>query len=303
MLKNLNLSNKFNLLLILVVISGIVLSGVAFSSVLNQNAKNEVTTKAVLLMETISSVRNYTNEQVNPLLEPRLDKESKFLPQLIPSYAAKEVFKNFVKNPGYKDYSYKDATLNPSNPQDKADRFETQIVEKFRKNSNLKEDSGYYSLPDEQLFYIARPIVVSEASCLRCHSTPQAAPKTQLATYGSKYGFGWKLNEIVGAQVIYVPASAIINRAHQNFMLFMGIVTVAFLVAIAITNILLRMTVINPVKRIVKVANEVSTGNMNVEFEQNSKDEIGMLSTAFNRMKISIAMAMDMLNQRRGGAG
>jgi len=299
MLNNLNLSKKFNLLLILVVLGGIILSGVAFSSVLNQNAQNEVTSKAVMLMQTMSSIRQYTNDQITPLVEPLLDKQAKFLPQSIPAYSAREVFDNFRQNAEYKDFLYKEATLNPTNSRDKADRFESQLVDDFRKNPNLTELTGDYSLPHEELFYIARPNVVSEASCLRCHSTPEVAPKSQIATYGSNSGFGWKLNEIIGVQIIYVPASAIMDSAHRAFLIFMGIVVVAFVLAVLITNILLRLAVIKPIKRIVHVANEVSTGNMEAEFEQNSQDEIGMLATAFNRMKTSIAIAMDMLQNRR----
>lgn len=299
MLNHLNLAKKFNLLLILVVMGGIGLSGVAFSSVLNQNAQNEVTSKALLLMETISSVRHYTNNQINPLLEPRLETEQKFLPQMVPAYSAQEVFEYLRKNPLYKDYRYKEATLNPTNLRDLADRFETELVESLRKNEKLTQLTGDYLLPNERLFYVARPIKVTEASCLRCHSTPEAAPKSQIATYGSKNGFGWKLNEIIGAQVIYVPASNIINQAHRSFWLFMGIVTTAFVLAILITNLALRIAVIKPIKRIVTVANEVSTGNLNAEFEQSTNDEIGMLSAAFNRMKISVALALDLLNQKK----
>ncbi|WP_338022370.1 c-type heme family protein [Argonema antarcticum] len=142
--------------------------------------------------------------------------------------------------------------------------------------------------------------ISSEQSCLRCHSTPAAAPKSQIATYGSENGFGWKLNEIIGAQVIYVPATEVINSAHRSFLLFMAIVAAAFALAILITNILLRVAVLRPINRMVKVANEVSTGNMDAEFEQNSNDEIGTLAAAFKRMKISLSVAMNMLNQRRG---
>nr|WP_275974302.1 DUF3365 domain-containing protein [Argonema galeatum] len=288
------------MILILVVLGGITMSGLAFSAVLNEKAENEVTSKAVLLMETMSSVRNYTNNQINPLLEPRLETEAQFLPETVPAYSAREVFENFRTNSKYKDFFYKEATLNPSNLRDKADNFETQLVENLRKNTSLKELSDYREYPSGKLFYIARPIVISEQSCLRCHSTPAAAPKSQIATYGSENGFGWKLNEIIGAQVIYVPATEVINSAHRSFLLFMAIVGAAFGMAILITNILLRVAVLRPINRMVKVANEVSTGNMDAEFEQNSNDEIGTLAAAFKRMKISLSMAMNMLNQRRG---
>jgi HAMP domain-containing protein len=295
MLKNLKLSRKFNILLLSVFLGAVVLSGVAFSTILNRDAEREVTSKASMLLQTMLSVRQYTQTQVNPQLAPRLETEKEFLPQTVPGYSAREVMEDLRKNPEYSDFFYKEATLNPTNLRDKADPFESDLVKRFRDNADLKEWTGYRPSPAGDLFYIARPIAIKKEACLRCHSTPDAAPKSQISTYGKDNGFGWKLNEIVGAQVISVPASGIINSARQAFLLFMGVVTIAFALVIVVINWLLRQTVIQPLNQISKVANEVSMGNMEAEFEQKTGDEIGKLSEAFNRMKTSLIMAMNML--------
>jgi hypothetical protein len=91
--------------------------------------------------------------------------------------------------------------------RDKADNFETQIINAFRKNYKLKEMSGYHTTSSEENFYVARPLAVTNQSCLRCHSTPAAAPKSLIDNYGKNNGFGWKLNEVVGIQIISVPVS------------------------------------------------------------------------------------------------
>jgi HAMP domain-containing protein len=241
------------------------------------------------------SVRQYTLTQVGPELNPRLETESQFLPQTVPGYSAREVVEGLRKDPEYTDFFYKEATLNPTNLRDKADGFETELVEQFRQNSNLKELTGYRPSPVGDLFYIARPIQITEESCLRCHSTPQAAPKSQLTTYGSTNGYGWKLNEIIGAQVISVPASGVMDSARKAFLLLMGIVTAAFALMLLLMNVLLKRSIIQPLDRMAKVANEVSMGNMEAEFEQESGDEIGKLAAAFNRMKTSLVVAMNML--------
>jgi HAMP domain-containing protein len=292
---NASLRKKFNLLLIAVFLGAVLLSGLAFSAILNHNAEREVTVKATSLLKTMLAVRDYTSTQVNPQLAARLETEAEFLPQTVPGYSAREVFENLRKNPDYGDYFYKEATLNPTNLRDKADRFESELVERFRNNASLKEVSGYRSSPAGNLFYIARPIVIAKESCLRCHSTPEAAPKSQLATYGSANGFGWKLNEIVGAQVLSVPASGVIGSAHRSFLVLMSIVVITFILMLLVLNLLLKRAVILPLNQIATVANEVSMGNLEAEFDQPSKDEIGKLSTAFNRMKTSLVMAMNML--------
>jgi HAMP domain-containing protein len=243
------------------------------------------------------SVRQYTQTEVNPQLAPRLETEKEFLPQTVPGYSARQVMEDIRKNPQYSDFFYKEATLDPTNLRDKTDPFEEGLVNQFRGSSELKELTGYRSSPAGDLFYIARPITIKKESCLRCHSTPEAAPKSQIATYGSNNGFGWKLNDIVGAQIISVPASGIINNARKATLLFMAIVIAAFALAMLVINWLLKQTVVRPLNRIAKVANEVSMGDMDANFEQTSKDEIGNLAEAFNRMKTSLVMAMNMLGR------
>ncbi|KGF72432.1 histidine kinase [Neosynechococcus sphagnicola sy1] len=299
MIKHWSLSNKFSLLLLLIFIGAVLISGVALSRTLNQVAESVVQAKANLLLQTMLSVRTYTSTQVNPELAPRLETESAFLPQTVPGYAARETFEDFRKNPEYNDFFYKEATLNPTNLRDKADGFESEIVESFRNNSSLKELSGYRSTPGGELYYIARPMIIKKESCLRCHSTAEAAPKSLIATYGSENGFGWKLNDIVGAQIISVPAREIITSAQRSFVTIMGIVIAAFAIALLVMNLFLRRAVIRPLNRIAKAANEVSTGNMAAEFDVQSRDEMGTLATAFTRMKTSLVMAMEMLSQRR----
>ena len=49
-----------------------------------------------------------------------------------------------------------------------------------------------------------------------CHSTVAAAPKTMVELYGQANGFGWKLNEIVGAQIASVPSALPVQRANRT---------------------------------------------------------------------------------------
>lgn len=297
MLKNLKLSQKFNLLLLSVFLGAVILSGVAFSTILAQNVERQVVNQAQLLLQTMLAVREYTLTQINPELAPRLETDSVFLPQTVPGYSAREVAENLRTHPEYSDFFYKEATLNPTNLRDKADRFEATLVEQFRSHTNLKELTGYRSSPAGDLFYIARPISIDKESCLQCHSTPEAAPKSQLISYGRDNGFNWQLNEIVGAQVISVPAKGIVSTAQRAFLLFMGIVTTAFALVMLTINFLLKRAVIRPITHIARVANEVSMGNMKADFEQTSNDEIGKLAAAFNRMKTSLLMAIEMLGK------
>ncbi|MBD0302069.1 MAG: DUF3365 domain-containing protein, partial [Tolypothrix sp. T3-bin4] len=175
MLKNLNLKQQFTVLLVVILALGLSLSGFALSSVLKQNAIHDINSTALILMETMTSVRDYTNTQVQPLLENQLEDE--FLPQSVPAYSAREIFENLRQNPKYRDFFYKEATLNPTNLRDKADNFETTTINTFKNKRDLKELSGFRSMPGGDIFYIARPLTITQESCLKCHTSADIAPK------------------------------------------------------------------------------------------------------------------------------
>ena len=295
--KNTKISTKFNLFVILIFIIGILLSGSTFWIALEQRAEAEVSSKALVLMETMNGVRSYTQDRIKPLLKERLETESKFTPEAVAPFSAREVFEYFRKNPGYENFIFKNAAPNPTNLRDLADDFETKLVKEFQ-NQPSSEKNGWRDFSFGKAFYTARPLVIKKPSCLECHSTPDIAPKSLLATYGTKHGFGWKLNDIVAAQIVYVPAEEIMASVRRSFVMTLGILIGTFLLIVFSLNFLLKRTVIQRIQKIAKTAQAASLGDMKADFEEDSKDEIGILAMAFNRMKYSLEVAMKRLNLR-----
>ncbi|MCM1982703.1 c-type heme family protein [Lyngbya confervoides] len=303
MLNNLKLGAKLNVILLTVFLIIIAISGLFLSQLLQRNAEQEITSEAQLLMETMQSVRTYTSQEVNPELAARLETETDFIEETVPGYSARQVFEYLRKRESadngekpYEYFYYKEATLNPTNVRDQANPFEARIVEKFRKNEATGQVTGFRDDLGVRLFYVANPIKIEKESCLRCHSTPEAAPKSQLISYGDQNGFGWKLNEIVGAQMVSVPASQVFNQARQLQLSVLGILLVGFLVALGILNLFLNRSIISPLQKMSTWAQRVSTGEAASEYKHQSKDEIGILASSLNRLKVSLDMAMNMLN-------
>ena len=304
MMKNIKLGFKLNIFLGVLFLVATLTIGILLARILQNHAESIVIEQASLLIETMNSVRNYTSTQINPELSSRLETESLFLPQSVPAYSAREVFEDLRSNNKYDQFFYKEATLNPTNWRDKADRFETEIIQSFRQSSKLPDrdpsdlqQQGFRTVPGGDLFYIARPIIVNEESCLRCHGDPQNAPKSQIATYGKDNGFGWKLNEVVGAQIISVPASQVVKQAQKLRWLVIGQVIGFLLVAILLLNLFLKFLITDPINKMSHLSKKLSTGDLDVEFEQKSNDEIGILATSLNRLKVSLKMAMEMIQK------
>ena len=283
---------KFNLVLILVFALGLVASGYVSKRILEANAQEEVTRNAELMMGAALAVRGYTSKQVKPQLELQLMRA--FLPQSVPAYAATEMFNTLRQQ--HPEYTYKEATLNPTNPRDRAVEWEADIVQQFRNDPARGEIRGTRDTPTGRALYLAKPLKISDPGCLPCHDTPDTAPKSMVAHYGNANGFGWKLGETVGAQIISVPMSVPLAKADQAFRTFMTSLVGVFLLAFIVLNVVLSFLVIRPIVRMSRAADEVSTGNFDVpEFSVGSHDEIGVLATSFNRLRRSLEKAMKLL--------
>jgi len=283
---------KFNLVLFLVFAVGLVTTGYVCNRLLQQNAKAEIMENARIMMEAAIAVRTYTTTQIKPLLETQI--KYTFVPQTVPAYSANSYFSQLQKK--FPDYSYKEATLNPTNPVNRATDWEADLVQEFRKSPDKTEIIGERDTPNGRSLFMARPMKVSSPACLTCHDTAEGAPRTVVERYGSANGFGWKLNDIVTAQIVSVPTQLAVQRARGVFKTFMISLAGVFGVLLIAINALLVFLVIRPVNRLSNMASEVSLGNSDIaEIPVFGKDEIAELSQSFNRMGRSLVEAMKML--------
>lgn len=283
---------KFNLVLISVSAMAMGGTGYLSYSILQENAKREVIHHAGMMLEAALAIRGYTVSEIRPLLADQM--QTHFLPQSVPAYAATQSFDKLREN--HPDYSYKEATLNPTNLRNRAVDWENDIIRAFRDHPERKEIIGVRNTPTGPSLYLSRPIQITKDSCLTCHGYANEAPKTMLDLYGNTNGFGWKLNEVVGAQIVSVPMSLPQQSAELAFIKFMSMLGGIFLTMIILLNIMLRRIIIRPVIQIAHQANEISMGNMQVaEFNESGKDELSTLAASFNRMRRSLQKAMRMI--------
>ena len=283
---------KFNLVLLLVFAFGFVVAGYFSDRLLQRNAKQEIVENARIMMEAALAVRSYTASQIKPLLETQL--KYSFLPQSVPAYSANQYFSQLRKT--FPDYEYKEATLNPTNPVNRATDWEADIVRHFRESPDQKELVGERDTPNGKMLYMARPLKIADPRCLSCHSTPESAPATLIARYGSANGFGWKLNDIITAQIVSAPMQLPIQRAKVAFTGFMISLAAVFAVIFLALNATLFLVVTRPVQRLSESADEVSLGNMDApKLQLSGNDEIAKLTQSFGRMRKSMAEALKML--------
>ncbi len=287
---------KFNLIFVLVFGAGLGVAGFLSWHFLQENARVQVMQQARLMMAAALSARDYTSKQIKPLLMDNAMHRENFLPQTVPAYAAVESFGYLRAH--YPDYAYKEATLNPTNLRDRAMDWEADVVNEFRNHAGTEEVTGERDTPTGKALFLARPIAVAPP-CLSCHDTADDAPPAMIKHYGSANGFGWHAGDIVGAQIVSVPMTVpieIADRAFRGILLYLAGI---FLVTILLLNLLLIVTIIQPVATLSDMANQISTGNMDVaELPIHGRDEIAVLAGSFNRMRRSLEHAIKMLGEQ-----
>lgn len=288
---------KFNLILLVIFgAGGFLISQLAYSFLIG-NARREVLQQAQLMLASAKSVRDYTATDLSPLLQQNPGHRVHFLPETIPFYGATTTFNNLRKdNPAYANYTYKEAALNPTNLEDRAADWESDIIYQLR-NHGAPQITSERETSDGRSLYIANPIKATQ-ECLECHSSPSVAPKAMIAVYGSTNGFGWKKDEIVGAQIISVPMTVpidIANQAYHRLLLYLILMMIAAILAL---DAGVYWFVIRPLKIVSDTANRVSRGEKNVPpIEVKGKDEIATVASSFNRMQVSLAKALKMFEE------
>jgi len=284
---------KFNLVLLTVFVLGLGVTGYVSYELLHRNARDEVLRNAGVMMEASLSMRSYTVGQVRPNLAVDPDK---FLPQSVPAFGATEIMTLLRKK--YPDYAYKEAALNPTNPRNRAVEWETDIVNSFRANPAQGEISGMRETPTGRSLYLARPFQIKDPACLSCHTNAEMAPAAMVKIYGPSNGFGWQLNEVIGAQIVSVPMDLPIRNANHAFVTFMSSLTVVFAVLFVILNMMLSALIVQPITRLSYAADQISKGRLDAaEFSNTGKDEVSQLGHAFNRMRRSLEKAISLIDK------
>ena len=288
------LKTKFNLVLLIAFFVGLSLAAAFSYAVARDNARREVLQEAAIMMGQASAISNFTDREIAPLLAEQ--QKLRFAPQGIPFFVAQTNFRELQKQ--FPDYSYREPALNPMNPEDRPTDWQADIIDVFAHDPTLTEFVSERTAATGPVLLVSRPIRVTDKSCLGCHSVPSAAPKAMVDLYGTANGFGWKVGDLVGAQIVSVPMRLALNRANHIFVVFLAGLTVVFAVTAVLLNLMLQYMVVRRVQHISHTANEVSLGAMSApEIAVRGSDEIAILAGSFNRMRRSLESALKLLGE------
>lgn len=212
-----------------------------------KDAKHEVTS----ILRTTKALRHYVEETQKPIIYKLQDKgnlsKDYFDPKILSSsfIASKmhERYKKIEYELGNKPYQYKLAATNPRSPKNKADEFETEILNKYR-NQEINEFSKIIEENGQKYFFSAIPIGANKESCMKCHGDPKDAPKDMIDIYGDKDGFFEKVGDIRAIISLKIPVSNILETHRNSFYIIGFIIFIIFLIFCILVYILYKKDIL-----------------------------------------------------------
>lgn len=247
---------RFGLILAVCFLFGLAVAGYISYTLEFRQARAEVSERSRVLLEMGQVMRTYTSKEVAPVVQ-KLGFAT-FHPQMVPSYSAQTALGALRQR--FPDYNYREASLNPTNIEDRATDWEVGLLHAFQADPEVRELSGEAGAGADRRFYIARPIRMSNPECLQCHSTPEVAPASMVAQYGHN-GFGWKIGDVVGMQIVEVPVAGPNAQAVKGLLVTLGALTCVFVLSFTVFLLLLRRYVTNPLEAVTRATTFTSLGD------------------------------------------
>lgn len=256
-----------------------------------KNALAEAKIKSDIVMSYAMATREFTRVSQSPLMR-QLVESDRFYPELMSGFAtARGVYEEFEKL--FPGYIFKQATLDPLHPTNKADAEEIKIIQKFIDNPDLTFYDGRIVKNGQELFYTATPFPVSSKNCLVCHGDPADAPKDQIEIYGSTHGYRWNMGDVVAAFVVYIPVADAIAAAQSMSLTLVLFGAGGIIIMLVAIGWFLDRDVVAPIVRLAERTENFSLGeNLEEPIDKNASGEVGVLAQAIERLRISLIKLM-----------
>lgn len=293
MLKNMSIRKRIVVMLAVVYVVSLVLAIAGGGYVLRLDAIREAQEKTDLFAAVMSNSARYLHNEIRPKAEELIPEDAYFPESGVGVLMLTEVARYIQQD--YPEYIFRFASPNPLNPDSLADETEEQVISGFE-NGDYDEWKGEVERDGVSFYAVAKPLVAG-SDCISCHDTPEVAHPSQVETYGTRSGYGYLEGDVVGARFIYVPLEAVRTEAFSRITYFSIAFSIFFLLVLFAVDRFIVGSVVKPIEHIVEVSEHISRGKLDCEFDVKTNDEIRLLADAFERMKVSLAKAMDILRQ------
>ncbi|WP_167506076.1 Tll0287-like domain-containing protein [Desulfosediminicola flagellatus] len=287
------MSIRIRFIVVIAALSFIAIGGFAWLSYsfTYKNSLQEARNKGEIVSTFLEASRSFYRTKQRPLIMDIVDKE-RFYPEIMSGFTVtRGVWEEFSgKLP---DYKFKQASIDPLYPLNKADSDELKLIQEFDANKILKKKEGIIEKKGAKFFYYAQPITVKE-KCLRCHGDPKDAPEEQRKLYGTTNGYHWVDGATVATYITYVPIKTAVDAAKKSALTLFGYGLAGIVCLSGVIWFFFEKRIIAPIVRLEKRTSEISLGKkLEEKIIVTSGDEIGSLGNAIERLRISVLKLME----------
>jgi len=292
MLNNLTIRKRILVILASVYFISLVVAIIGSYFALRQETIREAVEKTELFSAVMSANQLYMAQNIRPVIKDRLP--DLYFPEATVGIQMMLETAELIQQE-YPEYIFKIISPNPLNPTNLSNNFENQIIKGFG-DGQYKDWEGFIEKDGKNYYATAVPIE-ARTGCIWCHQTPEEAHPEMVEEYGTESGYGYKLGEIVGARFIYVPTKKAMEQTRKKLVIFIVTLSILCLIAFILIDGVIIHSVVRPLEELTSIATEISKGKLDREFEVKSNDEIKALADAFNRMKVSLIKAINMIKK------
>ncbi len=280
------------------------LIGIILILIVNQSMKkhalHEAEEKSLIILNRNLATHTYYTHRLKPLLFELTEQNvgsDYFEPVWMSStYAVRETNKYF-HSLSKKDYYYKECAINARSPENEADDIEKAFIRRLNKDPRLNVTSGTKKTNGTNMLYVMRRGEKMEAICLRCHDTPERAPKGLIDLYGPEKSFNREIGETISAISLQIPLSVAYAEANK-MSLILSIIFISSLGLIWLIQLKLgQRFIISPINKIRSKALKISQSNkyLGEQIETQPGLEFADLTQAFNQMSVNLKYQYDQL--------
>ncbi len=272
---------------------------VVYTEMRNQ-ALREAESKARLLLDRNLATHTYFTHDLKPKLfelTENVKRQDYFEPVWMSSTYAVRQLNKYFRQLNSNNYYYKECAVNARTPANEADNYEKSFLDQLNRDPKLIQKAHIRYYDGAPFFTLLRRGESMEATCLRCHSTPDRAPAQMVSVYGPERSFNRHSGEVVSAVSIRISLAAAYQKVSQVAFNLSGLILSFLFCSFALLFVFTRRVVTMPLERIREKATLISTDDKHLGelIPVPGTRELGEFTEAFNRMSLALKTMRDNL--------
>ncbi len=225
------LQSKFLSGLVLLMAGLVGFFSVALNIHLERLMEGEAREKASLVLAQVEAMQHYVRSSLRPTMYRVLPGDQFILEAMSTSYVTRAVMSD--ANLSHEGFVYRRVGVGARNPDYEANDMERAFIARFEADPALTRLDQFTEVDGERNFITVCAQRYEEA-CMHCHGDPAVAPRELIARYGAERGFGRKVGDLAGIDLVRLKVQRNvggIREATISFaLLFASGILVLFLV-------------------------------------------------------------------------